>query len=229
LKIGPKSAKKTSRRTYKLYRRLKYNWPVWAFLACWLPQVGGQTVLTNKTIEAVKVQHVGPAAVSDQMVLTNIQTRTGDDFSAARINQDVKNLLGTGYFHNVDVAWEVKESGIDLVYSVQGKPKLTEITFSGNERLGDRRLKKKVSSKVGEPIDERKLFTDAREIESLYQKKGYQNTTVEYQPSIIEERGQGTVTFQVNEAARVRIREINFVGASAYKQKKLRKVIKKKI
>lgn len=226
MKIGPKSAKKTSRRTYKLYRRLKYNWPVWAFLACWLPQVGGQTVLTNKTIEAVKVQHVGPAAVSDQMVLTNIQTRTGDDFSAARINQDVKNLLGTGYFHNVDVAWEVKESGIDLVYSVQGKPKLTEITFSGNERLGDRRLKKKVTSKVGEPIDERKLFTDAREIESLYQKKGYQNTTVEYQPSIIEERGQGTVTFQVNEAPRVRIREINFVGASAYKQKKLRKVIK---
>ena len=140
--MRPKSAKKTSRRAYKLVRRLKYKWPVWAFLACWLPQVSGQNVLSNKNIEAVKVAHVGPASVSDQMVLVNIQTRSGDDFSAARINQDVKNLLGTGYFYNVDVSWEVKDSGIDLVYSVQGKPRLTEIRFEGNERLSDRRLKK---------------------------------------------------------------------------------------
>ena len=94
-------------------------------------------------------------------------------FYVGLINQDVKSLLGTGYFYNVDVSWEVKDSGIDLVYSVQGKPRLTEIRFEGNERLSDRRLKKKVSSKVGEPIDEKKLFTDAREIETFYQKKGY--------------------------------------------------------
>ncbi|MDC0324388.1 hypothetical protein OAM21_04260, partial [Verrucomicrobia bacterium] len=178
-----------------------------------MPQVSGQTVLSNKNIEAVKVTHVGPASVSDQMVLVNIQTRSGDDFSAARINQDVKNLLGTGYFYNVDVSWEVKDSGIDLVYSVQGKPRLTEIRFEGNERLSDRRLKKKVSSKVGEPIDEKKLFTDAREIETFYQKKGYQNTVVVYQASITEERGQGNVTFKVTEAPKVRIQEVNFVGA----------------
>ena len=224
--MRPKSAKKTSRRTFKLVRRLKYKWPVWAFLACWLPQVSGQTVLSNKNIEAIKVTHVGPASVSDQMVLVNIQTRSGDDFSAARINQDVKNLLGTGYFYNVDVSWEVKDSGIDLVYSVQGKPRLTEIRFEGNERLSDRRLKKKVSSKVGEPIDEKKLFTDAREIETFYQKKGYQNTVVVYQASITEERGQGNVTFKVTEAPKVRIQEVNFVGASAFKLKKLRKVVK---
>ncbi|MDG1889839.1 MAG: outer membrane protein assembly factor BamA [Verrucomicrobiota bacterium] len=224
--MRPKSARKISRRTYKLYRRIKHQWPVWAFLACWLPQVGGQTVLTNKKVETVKVQHVGPMAVSDQMVLANIQTETGDTFSAARINQDVKNLLGTGYFYNVDVAWEVNENGVELVYAVQGKPKLTEIRFEGNERIKERRLRKKVTSKVGDPIDEKKLFSDARDLEEFYQKKGYQNTTVEYQPNIIEERGQGTVTFKVVEAPKVRIAEVNFVGATAFKQKKLRRVIK---
>jgi outer membrane protein insertion porin family len=183
-------------------------------------------VLTNKKVETVKVQHVGPMAVSDQMVLANIQTETGDTFSAARINQDVKNLLGTGYFYNVDVAWEVNENGVELVYAVQGKPKLTEIRFEGNERIKERRLRKKVTSKVGDPIDEKKLFSDARDLEEFYQKKGYQNTTVEYQPNIIEERGQGTVTFKVVEAPKVRIAEVNFVGATAFKQKKLRRVIK---
>ena len=219
--MPPKSAPKTSRRAIKNLRRLRNHWPVWIFLACWWHQVAAQTAPPNSVVKDVRVQHVGPASVSNQMVRANIQTRQGDAFSAARIDQDVKNLLGTGYFYNVDVAWDVGEDGIELVYSVQGKPTLTEIRFEGNERLKDRRLKKKVTSKVGDPIDERKLFTDAREIQTLYQKKGYQDTKVEYVPSIIENRGQGSVTFKVTEAPRVRIEEVRFEGARAFRQKRL--------
>ena len=207
-------------------RRLKHQWPVWAFLACWLPQVAGQGLPGNKTVERVTIRHIGPELVSDQMVLSNIQTRSGDGFSSERINLDIKNLLGTGYFHNVDVSWEVKESGIELVYTVQGKPKLTEIRFEGNERIKQRRLAKKVTSKVGEPIDEKTLFSDAREIQSYYQKKGFQNTKVDYLPTINEERGQGIVTFKITEAPKIRIDSVRFKGNDAFTDKALRKVIK---
>ena len=210
----------------KLVRKIRKKLAIWAILIVLSPQLAAQSPLTSQLIDEVQIRHVGPASVSDQMIRANIQTQSGDKFSASRINQDVKNLLGTGYFYNVDVAWDVREEGIDLVYSVQGKPVLTEIIFEGNDKLNDRRLKKKVTSKVGEPIDEKKLFTDSREMESLYQKKGYQNSVVTYQPSVVEDLGQGTVTFKVEEALRIRIDEVHFVGASAYKEKKLRKVIK---
>ncbi len=217
---------KTYRRVPRHLRRLKQQWPVWAFLACWLPQVAGQDIASNKTIETVQVRHIGPELVSNQMVLSNIQTRSGDSFSSERINLDVKNLLGTGYFRNVDVSWEVKDSGIDLVYTVQGKPKLTEIRFEGNEEIKEKRLTKQVTSKVGEPIDEKTLFEDAKAIREYYQKKGFQNTTVDYVPLINEDRGQGSVTFEILEAPKVKIDKVLFKGNQAFSQRKLRKVIK---
>ncbi len=217
---------KTYRRVPRHLRRLKQQWPVWAFLACWLPQVAGQDIASNKTIETVQVRHVGPELVSNQMVLSNIQTRSGDSFSSERINLDVKNLLGTGYFRNVDVSWEVKDSGIDLVYTVQGKPKLTEIRFEGNEEIKEKRLTKQVTSKVGEPIDEKTLFEDAKALREYYQKKGFQNTTVDYVPLINEDRGQGSVTFEIVEAPKVKIDKVLFKGNQAFSQRKLRKVIK---
>ncbi len=207
---------------YTLSRR----WPVWAFMACWLPQVAGQAQIPAQTVESIEVRHVGPAAVSDELVRANIQTRPGDAVSQAKINQDIKDLLGTGYFHNVNIAWDEAQDGVKLIYSVQGKPTLTEIEYVGNEELRTSKLKKKVTSVIGEPIDEKKLFTDALAIKDLYEKKGFRETTVKYTPNINEDRGQGTVTFEISESPKVRIKEVNFEGHSAFKQKKLRKTIK---
>jgi outer membrane protein insertion porin family len=202
------------------------RWPTWVFLACWLPQVAGQAQISGQTVNQIEIRHVGPATVSDELIRANIQTKAGDDLSPAKVNQDIKNLLGTGYFHNVNIEWDRSDEGVSLTYSVQGKPTLTEIEFVGNEELKTRKLRKKVTSVIGEPIDEKQLFTDALAIKDLYEKKGYRETTVKYLPNVNEDRGQGSVTFEITESPKVRIRAVNFEGASAFKIKKLRKTIK---
>src|SRR5690606_38401620 len=117
--------------------------------------------------------------------------------------------------------------GINLIYVVQGKPILSEIRIEGNDQYSRRKIMKKVTSKVGEPLDERKLFLDAQEIRKMYEKSGYQNTTVEYLPPNIDEAaGRGSVTFVIEEAPKIKIEDVEFIGAEAFKQKKLRKVIK---
>ena len=83
-----------------------------------------------------------------------------------------------------------------------------------------------MTSKVGEPIDEKTLFEDAKAIREYYQKKGFQNTTVDYVPLINEDRGQGSVTFEIVEAPKVKIDKVLFKGNQAFSQRKLRKVIK---
>ena len=85
---------------------------------------------------------------------------------------------------------------------------------------------KKVSSKTGEPLNERKLFTDAEEIKKLYQKSGYQRTEVKYTVSIDEKAGRGIATIEIKESPKIRVVDIEFVGAQAFPQKKLRKEIK---
>jgi outer membrane protein insertion porin family len=116
--------------------------------------------------------------------------------------------------------------GIVLTYVLQGKPRMTEVKFEGNKKYSDSKLRKKVTSKAGEPLDERKLFTDAQEIEKMYQKAGYPGTDVRYTLSIDENAGRGTATFEIAESPKTKIVQVEFPGATAIKEGKLRKVVK---
>jgi outer membrane protein insertion porin family len=178
------------------------------------------------TIRRVEVRHVGPPAVSDALIRANIRVKEGESYNRNSVDDDVRSLYGTGYFYNIRVVEEAVEEGVRLVYVVQGKPTLTQIIFSGNKKYKNTKLLKKVSSKTGEPLDERKLFSDAQEIQKYYQKAGYQKTTVKYVPNVDERLGKGTATFEINESPKVKIRDVVFVGAEAFSQKKLRKTIK---
>lgn len=201
------------------------RWSGFVLILCWLVtstygQVGQQ-------VQKIDVRHVGPPAASESLIRANIRVKEGETYVRTSVDDDVRSLYSTGYFYNIRVATEPAENGITLIYVLQGKPILTEIRFEGNDQYSRKKLLKKVTSKIGEPLDERKLFIDAQEIEKMYQKSGYQRTTVKPEPKIENEAaGRGTVTFQIVEAPKIKIDEVEFVGAEAFKQKKLRKVIK---
>jgi outer membrane protein insertion porin family len=195
-----------------------------ALLLFWAPTGFGQGVATR--VQEIEIKHVGPPAASDELIRSNIRLKKGDSYTRTGVDDDVRNLYGTGYFYNIRVVEEQVTGGVKLLYVVQGKPLLTDIKFDGNKKLSNAKLMKKVTSKVGEPFDERKLFSDAQELIKLYQKSGYQKTEVKYVPNITEASGRATVTFEVKEAPKVKIMEIEFVNATAFTQKKLAKVLK---
>lgn len=177
-------------------------------------------------VEKIIIKHIGPPAVSDELIRANIRIKEGDAYSQVSLDDDVRNLYGTGYFYNVRVGQETSPTGLTLTYAVQGKPVLTEVRFTGNKKYSFNKLRKKVTSKPGEPLDERKLFNDSQEILKMYQKAGLQKTKVEPHPSINENLGKGTVTFEITEAPKVRIADVVFDHATQFKQSKLRRAIK---
>lgn len=177
-------------------------------------------------IASVAITNVGPLTVSTQMVLDNIKVKTGDAYSRVGIDQDVRTLYSTGFFNNIRVVEDVTADGVSLTFVLQGKPKITDILFTGNKKFTTSKLTAKVTTKVGDPLDERKLFADALEIKNLYQKKGMQKTEVKYVVNADERAGRATVTFEIHEAPKVHVYEVEFQGARAFTQKKLRKVVK---
>jgi outer membrane protein insertion porin family len=193
-------------------------------LFAWLPT--GWTQSAPPKISRINIKHIGPPAASDELIRSNLRVKVGDDYLRTAVDDDVRNLYATGFLYNIQVDAEETPAGVVLTYKVQGKPRLTGITFQGNTKFKDAKLLKKLSSKVGEPLDERKLFTDAQEIEKLYQKSGYPHTRAKYVLNIDEIAGRGTATFQITESPKVRIVEVDFVGAKAFPIKKLRKTIK---
>ena len=177
-------------------------------------------------ITKIEIRHRGPVTVSDDLIRANIRVKVGDPYLVPAVDDDVRNLYGTGFFYNIQVAREDGPNGFTLIYVLQEKPRLTELKFRGNKKFSESKLRKKLATKINEPLDEHKLFNDTQQIQEMYQKAGYPKTEVKYEPVIEEAAGRATVTFVINESPKVKIVEVDFVGATAFKQKKLRKVIK---
>ncbi|MFM2081620.1 MAG: hypothetical protein RL380_311 [Verrucomicrobiota bacterium] len=183
-----------------------------------------QTAATS--VARIEIKHVGPASVNDELIRSNIRVKAGDSYVRASVDDDVKNLYATGYFYNIQVATENTDAGVVLTYVVQGKPRLTAIKYSGNQKYGEAKISKKVTSKVGEPLDEQKLFSDAQAIKKLYSNAGYPQTEAKYVVSIDEAAGTGSATFEIEETPKVKIDEFSFDGADSFPHSKLRKLVK---
>ena len=221
---------RTFRRTF---RRLRiHRWLVGLLLFAAAPTLWAQVPRVPQapriplTVGQIVVTNIGPQTVSDALVRANIRVKEGEPYSRHSIDDDVRNLYLTGYFQNVRVLEERKGDTIHLLYQLQGKLKLTDIVFVGNKKYSVRKLRKQVTSKIGEPLDERKIFSDTAAIKKLYEKSGLSETKVKYVIAPDERAGRGTVTFEITESPKLRITDVRFDGALAFKQSKLRKVVK---
>jgi outer membrane protein insertion porin family len=193
--------------------------------------VGGGSIalaqnIGNK-ISRVDIKFIGPASVSESLIRDNIRLKAGDTYIPGNTQDDVHSLYATGQFYNIRVSADQADDGsVILTYLVQVRPRITDIKLEGNKKLSDSKLKKKITIKVGDPLDEQKIFTDVQEMKKLYEKYGYSDTKVKYVLDIDEVTGRGTVTYQIQESPKVKIVLVSFLGAEAFPQKVLRKEVK---
>jgi len=188
--------------------------------AAWAQSIGTK-------ITRVDIKFIGPASVSEALIRDNIKLKAGDNYIPGGTQDDVHSLYATGQFYNIRISVDsADDGGVILTYIVQVRPRITEIKIEGNDKLSNSKLKKKVTVKVGDPLDEQKIFTDVQEMKKLYEKSGYSDTKVKYVLNIDEATGHGTVTYQIQESPKVKIILVTFLGAEAFTQKELRKEIK---
>src|SRR6266853_2666556 len=153
----------------------------------------------------IVITNIGPPAASESLVRANIRVKEGDTYNRASVDDDVRNLYATGYFYDIRVQEDRTVTGVTLIYFLEGKQKLTDIAFTGNKKFSTAKLRKKLTSKIGEPLDERKLFTDSQEIKKMYQKAGYPQTKVAYKVNPDQRTGVATATFEITESPKVKI------------------------
>ncbi len=178
-------------------------------------------------IDRVDVKFVGPASVSEDFIRSNIKTKPGSSYQMGLTQDDVHLLYGTGQFYNIRVAVDqADDGGVVLTYVIQARPRISDIKIEGNNKLSTSKIKKKVTSKVGDALDEQKLFSDVQEMKKMYEKYGLSDTQVKYILNIDEATGHGVVTYHVEESQKSKIKSVEFLGATAFPQKTLRKEVK---
>ena len=181
-------------------------------------------------VDRVDIKYVGPTNVSEQFIRSNIRLKAGDIYrvEGTQTADDIHSLYNTGQFANVQVSVDqADDGGVVVTYAVQTRPMITDVKIEGNKKLSASKIRKKITVKSGDPLVEEKLFTDAQEIKKLYEKYGYPGTQVKYViESMDAPAGRASVLFQITEAQKIKVTKVEFLGATAFPQKELRKQIK---
>ena len=231
--MQPRSAATTSRRLTNPARWLRALGQ--AIIVCvllWGGQAWGQisgpaprALLVQKII----IQHEGQPAASEQLIRANIRLKAGEPYSRKASDDDIHNLRNTGFFENVYVTDKQVAGGVEVTYTLVGKPVVTEILFEGNtggRKFKGNKLRKKIRSRTGETLNRPRIFSDTRLLQKEYQKGGYDQAKVGYEVRHEEALGQAVVVFQFDPGRKVKIEDIVFENAVAFSQRELRKVFK---
>ena len=163
----------------------------------------------DPVVREVRVE--GNRRVESDAVRNAVSNKPGRPFDPRSVGKDVKALMKLGFFSDVVVEVEGTDDAPVLVYRVTELPTVHEARVSGNEALSKDDLKDLVSVKTGGVLDRAAVQRDVKKLQEKYVEKGYFLAEV---TSRIDEKpeNQVDVVYQVNEHAKVEVKEVRFIG-----------------
>ena len=177
-------------------------------------------------VRAIEVQYAGASTISKEKILANMRTRVGRPYSEQIVEEDIRNLYNTGNISNVRIFGEPLTDGVKVIVVLQSKSQITELHIQGATKIKEASIKKKISAKVGDVLNEASLETDKQKIIDLYSGKGFNEVEVTYTVNVNERTGTASVIFTVNEGGKSKIRAVRFEGNTSVKKVELAKVLK---
>ena len=178
-----------------------------------------------------KIEFKGVQTLRKEMLQTLIQTKVGQEISEDLLTKDIESLYkDTGFFH--DIAVDVQNSeggGFEVTYLLVESPKVESITIIGNSELDTGQLMNKITLRRSEIYNDRLRWESERAIHKLYHEKGFYLVNIQVHENLNADENTNQITFEIDEGARVRITEINFIGNEQVNAKKLTKKMKTRI
>ncbi len=138
----------------------------------------------------------------------------------ARVNQAVKELYATGLFSNVSTS----RVGSRIVVTVVENNQINRVFFEGNSKIKSEVLASEVQSRSRGAYNASTVQADIARINDVYRRGGRGDATVTSR-TVDLPNGRVDVVFTINEGSKTGVREINFVGNSAYSAYRLRNIM----
>ena len=98
-------------------------------------------------VREINIEYIGPKTVAKSVILSNMRTTVGGVYSAASVEEDVRNLYATGFFTNLAIKDEPLGDGVRVNVVVQPKPLVKEIVITGREAKSRNRGSRRKSNR----------------------------------------------------------------------------------
>lgn len=174
------------------------------------------------SITAIEIQ--GLKRIEEGAIRAKISQSVGKPVSQERTNEDIKSIFRMGYFDDVRVEIEAFEGGAKLIYIVKEKPVIVTIAFAGNEEVDDETLSEKITMTPGSIADTVLIQDNATRIKYYYEEEGYWLSNIVPVINAISE-DEVSLTFQIDEGKKVRIKDIIIEGNNAISSRKIKKAM----
>lgn len=181
-----------------------------------------------KLITGIEVR--GNKAISTNTIVSKMKSRIGSPYQENVVSDDLKRLYLLAFFSDIKIDTEDFKDGLKLIVTVVERSLIQAIKFFGISRITmkDEKLKLSLKSKESQYLDYPSLSEDARTLEKMYEKMGYNQATVTYDVDINKGTNKATVQFNVVENKKVRIKAVLVEGNKAFSSKRIIKLLKTK-
>lgn len=164
--------------------------------------------------ELSKVRIQGNRRVETDAVKAVLTLKPGDTYDKAKLRATLMNLWRMGYFSDVQLDVSpvpVPEVGYALTVVVAEKPAVKEVRIEGNDELSKDDFKDTIEVRQYQILDMELVRKSAKKVQEKYVEKGFflAEVTPRVEP---KPNNEVDVILQVNEHAKVMIREVRFVG-----------------
>jgi outer membrane protein insertion porin family len=156
----------------------------------------------------------------------------GDPLDREAIVDGYQRLWDSGLFEDVRIEVENHGDGeVTLYVVVTERPFVTSVDFEGNKKIKTPDLKDKLDELGIEvprnvPLRSSQLGRIQSAIKEVYDAGGFRSAQVSYTVTDVS-ANKKKVLYLIDEGAKVKIKEINFVGNEVFGRSKLRGVLKK--
>jgi outer membrane protein insertion porin family len=174
------------------------------------------------TITRVNVQ--GNRRVETDAIRSVLPLKSGDTYDKEKIKAALLAVWRMGYFSDVKLdvsAARPPLTGYVLTVLVSEKPAVREVKIEGNEELSKDDFKDTIEVKPFQILDQEAVRKSAKKMQEKYVEKGF--FLAEVTTKIVPlPNNEVNVIFQVNEHAKITVKEIRFVGNHAISDNELK-------
>ncbi len=169
----------------------------------------------------------GNSYTDSARVLRTFEIPSGSEYTDEAVRRGIRKLYALGLFDDIHVEQVDRGDGVrDLVVHVKERPRIAKIEFAGNQKRETSELEKKLFLRAGETYSATSVSSQVDSLLQYYRDEGFAQAQIEAVRDTTD--GGIAIRFQVAEGQKVRIERVEFTGATAFPDAKLRKKMKTK-
>jgi len=160
---------------------------------------------------------VGAQRLEAQTILSYIQLRPGQVYTAAAADQALKDLAATELFADS----RIDNNNGNVTITVTENPVINRVILEGNKRIKDDKITKEIKLAPRQIFTRSKVRADVSRIIELYKRQGRFAATVE--PKMVQlSQNRVDIVFEITEGPKSKVRAINIIGNEAFSDSKLK-------